>query len=52
MKNCDLFLDLEEIYMLAADADSTNWEHYCDLIRKKIYVILSIDWKDNKHGSK
>ena len=36
----DLYFELQEIYMLAADADSTNWQEYCDIIRKKVYRLI------------
>lgn len=37
----DLYFELQEIYMLAADADSTNWQEYCDIIRKKVYKLIN-----------
>lgn len=37
----DFYFELQEIYMLAADADSTNWQEYCDIIRKKVYKLIN-----------
>ena len=42
----DLFFELQEIYMLAADATLENWEAHCELIRTKIWKLLNE--KNNK----
>ena len=36
----NLYFELQEIYMLAADADASNWQEYCDRIRRKVYKLL------------
>ena len=43
----DLYFELQEIYMLAADADSTNWQEYCDIIRKKVFKLLDYEKNNN-----
>ena len=37
----DLYFELQEIYMLAADADGTNWQDHCDLIAKKVFKLFN-----------
>ena len=43
----DLYFELQEIYMLAADVDSNNWEQHCSLICKKVFKLLNYE-KNNK----
>lgn len=37
----DLYFELQKIYMLAADADASNWQEHCDLITKKVYKLIN-----------
>lgn len=37
----DLYFELQEIYMLAADANPDNWEVHCELIRSKVWKLLN-----------
>ena len=43
----DLYFDLQKIYMLAADADSSNWEQHCSLICQKIFKLLNNEKNNN-----
>lgn len=42
----DLNIAIQKIYMLAADADSTNWQKHVDCICNIIKKVLNYDKKD------